>query len=129
MRKAQITVDMLISFLLLLFLFLWLQNSAATLSSGSESYGAQAQAKTAAVNVGSQMNAFYATSPGAGDYLDLPAMRFGFFKSMASTYSVEKTAGVRSTIFKLMTDVGAFSSNYPVAGSIKYAAATDRVTE
>ena len=71
MKKALISLDAILAIVIITMLVVLIQDYAATATKTHDEYGVRLQQKALGVEMGSQINTFYATQPAAGDYLQL----------------------------------------------------------
>jgi hypothetical protein len=125
--KGLISLDVIIAVTVLMLLFAWLQ-SFGTMNLGKiDKFGAQLNVKSAAIDVGSRMNSFYAWKPGANDYIII-SKSLRFFNE---TYvlSISKPMNALNVSVGSLHQFFPYNSTYPVASLLKYDATTKKVTQ
>lgn len=127
MKRGINTLDALFAILILLFLITFLQNYTTISLNAANDFGGEAQAKSLAVSLGSQMNSFYSINPGAKDYLDTsksPLLARIFGQNPTTTITKAKNDAKASVKVSVGKD---YPNDYPVAKDISYS--DSRVTK
>ena len=112
MKRGVNTVDALIAIISIFFLFVWLQNSIFFNLSNANEFGIQAEVKSEAISVGSQMNSFYASRPNSSDYVIINDS-IKIFSAVVDPIIYKDLTATNVTVLAVY-NLTAFNSTYPV---------------
>ena len=122
MKKGVTSLDAMLAFLLILFIVIFTQKASSMALIHSDSFGASIQAQATAEELGSLMNSFYATNPGASDkitgvnnYTDIK-----FFGDYTFNAEILKQSGNSNVTVTITTLDEIYSSSYPTAQGVQF---------
>lgn len=111
MRKGMLSLDLLIALVLLTFLVIWVQDYFVLISDNVDATGVSMQLKTGAIQVGTQMNIFYAGAE-SGEKMDITSFNISGFPD--ATVKIEKKDNIVN-----VSALGKYAT-YPVVKELTY---------
>lgn len=88
--KGIFSIDTFMALLLMLFAVVLMQGMVGLSFDNSNSFGASFEAKAESIRLGSIMNTFYSTNPGANDYVQINSSPARAFKDSAANFTASR---------------------------------------